>query len=171
MKKLIQNYNFDASNKTITLNESDSVGIEQLLLITNVTDGVIIYNFADSLKNATISSNVITLEYDTTGMDDSDKLQIFIDVQNTDFDDLTDILKYGLVEIVRQLQSMRNDGGLPDVSGRMRCAVETLPTLSTVTTVGTITNQVNQGGFALAQQYMSMVNQGAGNIRNRITVS
>lgn len=171
MKKLIQSYSFDASNKTITLNELDNVEIEQLLIITNVTDGIIIYNFADSLKNATINSNVINLEYDTTSMDDSDNLQIFIDVQNADFDELTDILKYGLVEVVRQIQLTRNDGGLPDVYGRVRCAVETLPTLSTVTTCGTVTNQTNQGGFALAQQYMSLANQGWGNIRSRIIVS
>ena len=46
MKKLIENYTFDASAKTITILCDCNFTLDKLLVITNVTDGVIIYNFA-----------------------------------------------------------------------------------------------------------------------------
>lgn len=174
MKTLIQNYTFDPSSKTITINEVSSLLIEQLLLITNVSTNDIIYNFADSDLKATIIGNVITLNYDTTTMSDTHSLQIFVDFENTNFVELNDVLKMGIAEIVHQLQSIRNDGGMADVSGRVRCAVETLPTLGTCTTVGTVTNAnnlISAGGYALQAPYVSMTNQAWGNIRNKITIS
>lgn len=48
-------------------------------LITNVTDGIIIYQFNDVTKNGTVSGNILTLTYDTTAMGDSDTLMIVYD--------------------------------------------------------------------------------------------
>jgi len=79
MKKLVENYSFNAAARQITLTDYTSVDLEALLLITNVTDNIIIYNFAESGKGATITNNVITLDFNTTAMSNSDKLQIFID--------------------------------------------------------------------------------------------
>jgi len=77
MKVLFENYSFNAASKQITFNTTSVIGLEDLLLITNVTDNVIIYNFADPTKGGTISNNVLTLTYNTTGMSNTDKLQIF----------------------------------------------------------------------------------------------
>lgn len=82
-KKLVHEYTFDASAKTITSNEFTD--INKIALITNVTDNIIIYNFADAAKGGTISGNVITLDYDTTTMSDTDELQIILHV-GTDLD-------------------------------------------------------------------------------------
>lgn len=79
MKKLITAYTFDASAQTVTLTGLTSATLENVLLITNVTDGIIIYNFAEAAKGATIASGVLTLDYDTTSMDDADRLQIWYD--------------------------------------------------------------------------------------------
>lgn len=83
MKQLIWtdiwSYVFDATAKTITLSWIDNILLEQILIITNVTDNVIIYNFACGDIWGTILLNVITLDYDTTTMEDTDNLQIFID--------------------------------------------------------------------------------------------
>ena len=49
-KKLVYNYEFDASAQTITIGGNYS--LRKLILITNVTDGVIIYNFADATSEA-----------------------------------------------------------------------------------------------------------------------
>lgn len=76
-KKIVTSYTFDASAKTI--NSADFTLLEKIQLITNVTDQVIIYNFADTAKGGSLSGTTLTLEYDTTSMDDADKLQIFID--------------------------------------------------------------------------------------------
>lgn len=82
MKILITNYTFNKTAKTITLPDYATITLESLLLITNVTDGIIIYNFADPATGATVATNVITLEYDTSAMDNSDKLQIYYDDPN-----------------------------------------------------------------------------------------
>lgn len=77
MKKLLTSYTFDASAKTVT--SDDFTSLEKIQLITNVTDQIIIYNFADTTKGGSLTSTTITLEYDTTTMDDADKLQIFVE--------------------------------------------------------------------------------------------
>ena len=85
-KKLLYNYTFDASAQTIVV--KGLYKLRTLQLITNVTDGIIIYNFADSAKGGTTSydstndETTITLEHDTTAMSDSDELQIFFDEQD-----------------------------------------------------------------------------------------
>ena len=82
-KKLVYNYEFDASAQTITIGGNYS--LRKLILITNVTDGVIIYNFADATSGGTVyydtgtDKTTITLEYNTTAMSDSDELQILAD--------------------------------------------------------------------------------------------
>ena len=174
MKTLIEDYTFNPSSRTITINELTSLKLEQLLLITNTTDNVIIYNFADKSLSATTLGNVITLTYDTTTMSNSDALQIFIDTPNTDFVGLNELLTDGMSEIVHQLQLLRNDGGMADVNGRVRCNIETgsmnIGTTTTVNTVASMTNVVSAGGYALQIPMMSMTNSAWGNLRSRITV-
>lgn len=80
MTKIIAlNYTFDASAKQVTFTDYNPIIIERVLVITNVTDNVIIYNFADPAKGGTAATNVLTLDYDTSTMSDTDKLQIFYD--------------------------------------------------------------------------------------------
>lgn len=83
MKILVSNYTFDASEKKITFTDYNPIVIERVLLITNITDNIIIYNFADPTKGGTAATNVLTLTYDTTTMSDTDKLQIFYDDAST----------------------------------------------------------------------------------------
>lgn len=75
-KKLVYEYTFDASAQTITC--SEFTNLQSIALITNVTDNVIIYNFADATKKGTLSNGVLTLQYDTTTMSDTDVLQIIM---------------------------------------------------------------------------------------------
>lgn len=77
MKKLVSDYVFDPSNKTITI--PDDIELENLLLITNVTTGDILFNFADKTRIASISNSVITLTFDTTEMNSQDRLQIWVE--------------------------------------------------------------------------------------------
>ncbi len=79
MKILFEDYSFNAATKQITFNTTSAIGLEQLLIITNVTDNIIIYNFADPSAGGTISNNVLTLDYNTVSMSNTDSLQIFID--------------------------------------------------------------------------------------------
>lgn len=79
MKILFEDYTFSAASKQIAFNTTSIIGLSQLLLITNVTTNTIIYNFADPNTGGTITNNVLTLDYDTALMNDSDSLQVFLD--------------------------------------------------------------------------------------------
>ena len=83
MKILFEDYTFNAAAKQITFNTSETITLPQLLLITNVTDNLIVYNFADPNYGGTITNNVLTLTYNTSLMSDSDSLQIFLENQYT----------------------------------------------------------------------------------------
>lgn len=81
MKKLIESYSFNPTQKTVTFTELASIQLERILLVTNVTRNIILYNFADPSLGGTISQlNVLNLLTSTAGMSSSDKLQIFYDI-------------------------------------------------------------------------------------------
>jgi hypothetical protein len=82
MKTLVTNYTFNAGAQTIAFDDYTSIDLERILLITNTTDGAIIYNFAAPDKGGTVAANVLTLEFDTSGMSDGDSLQIYYDDDN-----------------------------------------------------------------------------------------
>ena len=92
MKKLITGYQFLASSKIVNFPPSlygpqNPVTIDNLLLITNVSKGQIIYNFADSTTTGVVNSTSgFLLAYNTTSMADADKLQIFYDVPAEGYD-------------------------------------------------------------------------------------
>lgn len=79
-------YTFDASAQTITLTGLPTLTLDSLVLITNMTDNEIIYQFNSSSKWGSISGNVITLDYDTTSMSDADDLQIILSMIDIDTD-------------------------------------------------------------------------------------
>lgn len=124
MKKLVSNYKFNAATKQITLSDYTSIDLESLLLITNVTDNIIIYNFASTGKGGTISGNILTLQYDTTSMSNSDDLQIFVDDGNLGATQVTlqalkDVSDY-LKILVRQTQTLATQ----DANQRQRIVVD-----------------------------------------------
>ena len=77
---LIKDYVFDASAKTVTFSAFTEIDITRILTITNVTDNIIIYNFALDTAGGSVATNVLTLDYDTTAMADADELQIYYDM-------------------------------------------------------------------------------------------
>ncbi len=92
MKKLITGYQFLPSTRLVNFPPSlygsqNPVNLESLLLITNVSKGQIIYNFADSATTGAVNSNSgFLLGYNTSSMSASDKLQIFYDVPSEEYD-------------------------------------------------------------------------------------
>jgi len=83
-RKLAFDYSFDKAAKQITLN--GNVNFKRLLLINNATANIVIYNVGDAaLKATAVQYNALTdktivfLNYDTTGMSNSDVLQIFLE--------------------------------------------------------------------------------------------
>ena len=88
-RKTIQSnyYLFDASAREVII--PGGIQRENLILITNVKDNKIVYNFSDPELTATtytiqtdirnVTTTRVVLAYDTTGMSDSDQLQIIYD--------------------------------------------------------------------------------------------
>lgn len=81
-RKLAFDYTFDKAAKQVVL--KGNVNFKRLLLINNATANTVIYNVGDpALKATSVSYNpttdrtTVTLNYDTTGMGNSDVLQIF----------------------------------------------------------------------------------------------
>ncbi|HBT75029.1 TPA: hypothetical protein DEB29_03455 [Candidatus Wolfebacteria bacterium] len=77
MKLQVKNYSFNKTTKEVTFSDYETIDLDGVLLITNVTSNAIIYNFAKS--GGVVSGNVLTLDYDTSEMADTDDLQIFYD--------------------------------------------------------------------------------------------
>ena len=77
----IDNYTFDASEKTITFNDyvADGIDLERVLIVNNATAGENIYANGIDGKGGTVDGNVLILEQDTTTMADTDKLFIRYD--------------------------------------------------------------------------------------------
>jgi hypothetical protein len=71
-------YTFDKVNKTITFS-GFNCSLDGLLMVTDVTNNTIIYQFNDPAKGGDIVNNVLTLDYNTNvaGFSNTDNLQIF----------------------------------------------------------------------------------------------
>jgi len=83
-RSLVYNYTFSPSTKQVTI--PGNIIKDRLLIITNTTAGIVIYNFADpSLVSTAVQysssteNTTVTLKYDTTLMSATDSLSIFID--------------------------------------------------------------------------------------------
>jgi len=92
-KKRLTGYTFDASEKTVVHADFSDITLAGIQLIVNVTDQIIIYNFADTAKGGTLATDTLTLEYDTTSMSDTDELMVLVEdgvaaqvVSSTDLD-------------------------------------------------------------------------------------
>jgi hypothetical protein len=165
MKILITNYTFNAASRTVTFLGYSRILLDSILIITNVASNTIIYNFAGSGKGGTVSGNVLTLDFDTSAMSNSDPLQIYYDdaaivpatvqeQQNTE--DLLYLLSVQgnalgkLAEMVdganirAALQASAAVIGGVTQSGSW--TLTTVTTVSTVTTCSTLTNQTQNGG-------------------------
>jgi hypothetical protein len=142
MKILFEDYSFDTAAQTVTFNTTDVITLEQLLIITNVTTNKIIYNFADPNAGGTIANNVLTLNFDTTSMSSSDKLQIFLDNILTPASDETLQLVNEQTELMRRITKLLEPSANQNASGQQRIEVMAVPQ----TTI--LHNNTNMGGAA-----------------------
>jgi len=96
-------YKFDPVNSVVYIYETPAFALEQVLLITNVTTGQIIFNFADSTLKATLSGSALTLQASMAGMAYTDNLQIFMQFP----DKVTNVNEGVMKEIVQTLRQIR----------------------------------------------------------------
>ena len=71
-------YTFDKVSKTITFS-GFNCSLDGLLMVTDVTNNSIIYQFNDPAKGGSLVNNTLTLDYNTNvaGFSNNDNLQIF----------------------------------------------------------------------------------------------
>jgi hypothetical protein len=146
MKILFEDYSFNASAKQIRFNTTSVIGLEQLLIITNVTDNIIIYNFADPAAGGTISNNVLTLDYNTVSMSNTDSLQIFLDnVLTPASDEMLQSIQEQTALLMRMVKllepsSRQNSTGMQQIE--LTSAPATVPVLQNNTYFGTQVNTI-----------------------------
>ena len=76
-KKIVTTYTFNAAAQTVA--SPEFVDITKIALITNITDGEVIYDPLEPTLGGTLSNNgVLTLEFNTTAMSNTDLLQIVL---------------------------------------------------------------------------------------------
>jgi hypothetical protein len=127
MKILFETYTFNAASKQITFNTTDVVTLEQLLVITNVTTNRIIYNFADPSAGGSIVNNVLTLDYNTTSMSSTDKLQIFIDNNATPASEDTLQALQDQTALLSRMVKLLEPSSVVGSTGRQQVDISSMP--------------------------------------------
>lgn len=148
---IIKNYTFDASAKTITFNNLYDLSLEGFVLISNVTDGIVIYQCTKATKSGTLSGNVLTLNFDTTGMSDSDDLMI---VYESPADVPTSPATEETLTFLKRILTLLKPLGIITGAQSNRLSVDVnavtgaIASVTTVTTVASLTNIVNIGSVS-----------------------
>jgi len=124
MKKLLGtdltgSYTFNPAANTITFSGlRQDISLENILLITNTTANTIIYNFADSTTGAvSFNNNVLTLDYNTSGMASTDKLQIYVDVES---------YEESLHDLLRRMNKLLESNAVVDNRLRQRVTIDAI---------------------------------------------
>lgn len=156
MKVLFENYSFNAVSKQVTFNTAETVSLERLLIITNVTDNIIIYNFADPTRGGVVADNVLTLDFDTTSMSDTDKLQIFLENSYTPASEETLQHLNDQTILLRRMTKLLEPSSAQDAGGRQRVNV-TIVEPTVLTSLSTVV--IGNTNFTITAQESSFVLQ------------
>ena len=150
MKKLlgtdaVGSYTFTPASNTITLSGlAQAVSLQNFLLITNTTANTIIYNFADPTTGAvSFNNNILTLDYNTSAMASTDKLQIYVDLPS---------YEETLHDLLRRMNKLLESNAVVDSKLRQRVTIEAIGSNNaaastevntTIPVSGTVTANVN----------------------------
>lgn len=181
MKKLIGHdvgsVTFDAVGGTVTF-AGVELEQEQLLLVTNATRGVILYNFASAPKGGVLVGGVLTLTVSTAGMADTDALQVYADLPEyqpateakqdqiaalaQEIKTLSDTMLYFTTAMLDKMPLLDNrDSAMVNITGGSTTVAGTVPALGTL-------NNLNGGNVALLPYQLGA---GAFHIYNQIAVT
>ena len=186
MKTKIDNYSFNKTAKTVTFTDYTTIRLDAILLITNATDGIIIFNFADATKGGTVLNNVLTLAYDTSSMDNTDKLLIYYDdsdieaATNSKVDEVVDEIsnKDIMITLKALITAIANPAYVDMGANQMRVQATGTSTVTfasnqdirNVTALATLTTLNNLGVFTADHlQYMNNLSAWSLTVRSKIT--
>lgn len=145
-------YTFDKTAKTITFSGlRDDITLSNILLITNVTANTIIYNFADSTSGAvSFNNNILTLDYDTSAMANTDVLQIFLDLPSNE---------ESLHDLLRRMNKLLESNATVDIYQRQKVVIEAVgnsrgvpsEVAASIPVSGTVTASMSGGNLISSQ--------------------
>lgn len=95
-----------------------------------------IYLFSDPAMGGTVSGNTLTLDYNTTTMADSDKLQIFYDSADTPATDTTAQAMVDMVALLKRIAEYTSVLDVTDSANRQRISVDGMSGYVPTTMVG-----------------------------------
>jgi hypothetical protein len=151
MLKIPSTYTFDASAKTITC--ADFTTLERINVIQNLNTGDTIYDFGDATKGGSLAGSVLTLDFNTAGMTDTDDLQIRLHTAVT-----TDELDARMAEFIAR--NPINGNGVPYITTartKFRDAFLTYDTTNNWTTVQTGSGQaITVAGALNGARYLNI---------------
>lgn len=159
-------YSFNKTAKTITFSGFNAT-LERLLLVADVTNNTIIYQFNDATKGGTLINNVLTLTFDTTGaaFANTDSLQIFYWSEEPQQTALLDLA----VSIKRDLQMIRREPNMNPLGMNVNVNGGTLPVVTTVTQVASLNyfGATSEGAYTVLYNRI-MMNSSWMNYKNKI---
>jgi len=174
MKIHIVDYIFSASAGTVTFTDYTSISLNSILLIVDVTQNVIIYNFGQAGYGGTVSGNVLTLAYNTNSLSNNDSLLIYYDDNRVAATDTTAQAIADGIGLLKRIAEYTSVLDTTDSNQRLRVNVDaagtsvsaaglviaTLPTLATVTAVTAITDTVALSNTAAANGPGAIITNG-----------
>lgn len=158
----IVNYSFNKVAKTITFTDFTSISKKRLRVISNTVNGEVIYSASRKSPNlgGVVVGNVLTLQYDTSLMDNNDDLQIIYNNTNTAAtEELLELLRDQMendATLAKQLaQLLKPLSIIASASGRLQVEVPNTVAVTAAqataanlnANVSVLTNQVNMGGL------------------------
>ena len=162
MKKLITNYTFNSATRQIALIDYASIDLEGVLLITNVTDNVIVYNFSDPAFGGSVLGNVLTLTYNTASMSNSDTLQIFYDDGAAPARDDTATALLDVASTLKRISKNMESLQVVDANQRQRVNVEVISGVS-------VSNILLNGNVDPKWQMVDCARVAADSLRTKLT--
>lgn len=132
MKVLVENYSFNPATGVITFTDYDSIKLENVLLVTNVTSNVMLYNFAVPALGGAVTGNQLDLDFNTAAMSSTDSLQIFYENGKTPASDELIEAMYELINRLSFLSAVRG------VSADLRVTPLATPNMGVLTTLSNL---------------------------------
>ena len=146
-KKLLSSseYTFNANTGTVTFGDSlTGLELQNVALITNVTTNTVIYQFNKSGFGGSLTGLILTLDYDTSAMSDSDDLQIFIEGDFIRSDTNESII------LLRRIAQLLSPIATQDSNQRQRVTVEVMPTVTVAQATAASLNATVTGTVAVS---------------------
>jgi hypothetical protein len=169
MKTLITNYTPDPFNGVIRFNDfyssSNPTGkaleLERVLVITNVTTNIMLYNFAAVGRGASvINGNELFLDIAASTYSATDELQIWYDNELTP---ASDQVAQALFEVARKLDFLNAVRG---VSADLRVSPLSTPNMSTLTTLSNLAGLSGWGTQTMVKDFdnLTAINSNINNV-------